>query len=381
VVVVRVLLTWNDGVAAPSSWGRGYEQSSGFPKKQQRSCRTKGAPHDTSQTTPALGQKNAQLSLGMSQQYRNQIPIWCHVSKSNTPSSIQTRVAALAYLNKQNEYISDSKKHHRTKHKRHLNEIRKKRKQDKNVENVAFLSIPASKHLPLEYIKNNVVVCDEGESLSTINKEIHADKSIHILRISKLDLWVADTKNCALGLRLILPGESFPIFICLPRTKLLEIMCHGKDVCAAMRSCTDTQRQSLSRGMSNRVFTDDGNKYYCVGAQPGRATRGVQSGLYKLKHGYPDQHWDCVHNVLKRAESAFDMFINTDVIRHIVEARKCVHFCTMEPSPSSTHGTPARYYNAVGFGLNVFLRSHIDKDFTMSIVQVHLDDITYDKDD
>ena len=53
----------------------------------------------------------------------------------------------------------------------------------------------------------------------------------------------------------------------------------------------------------------------------------------------------------------------------------------MEPSPSSTHGTPARYYNAIGFGMNVFLRSHIDKDFTMSIVQVHLDDITYDKDD
>ena len=30
--------------------------------------------------------------------------------------------------------------------------------------------------------------------------------------------------------------------------------------------------------------------------------------------------------------------------------------------------------------MNVFLRS-LDKDFTMSIVQVHFDDITYDKDD
>jgi hypothetical protein len=73
--------------------------------------------------------------------------------------------------------------------------------------------------------------------------------------------------------------------------------------------------------------------------------------------------------------------MNTEVIRHIVEARKRLHFRTMKPSPSSTNGAPARYYNAVGFSLNVFLRSHIDKDFTMSIVQVHLDDIMYDKDD
>jgi hypothetical protein len=72
-----------------------------------------------------------------------------------------------------------------------------------------------------------VVVCDRGESVSTINDEIHADKNIHILRVSNLDLWVADTKNCAFGLRLILPGESFPVFIRLPWTKSLEIMCDG----------------------------------------------------------------------------------------------------------------------------------------------------------
>jgi hypothetical protein len=383
VVVVKVTLTSNDGVVSQSSWGRPvYEQNSGLQKKQRVSSRTVGAPHDTLQTgTPALGQQNAQLSWGTSEQYQNQIPIWCHVNKSNTPSSIRTRVAALAYLNKQNEYISGSKKHHRTKYKRHLNEIRKKRKQDRNVEDVTFHTIPVSKHLPLEFNKNNVVVCDGGESVSTIIDKIHADKNIHILWISNLDLWVADTKNCALGLRLILPGESFPVFIHLPWTKSLEIMCDGKDVCATIRSCAETQRQPLSRGLSNRDLTDDGNKYYCVGAQPGRAMRGGQLGLHKLKHGYLDQHWVCVHNVLKHAKHAFDMFMNTDVIRHIVEARKRVHFCTMEPSPSSADGTPARYYNAVGFGLNVLLRSHIDKDFTMSIVQVHLDDITYDKDD
>jgi hypothetical protein len=53
----------------------------------------------------------------------------------------------------------------------------------------------------------------------------------------------------------------------------------------------------------------------------------------------------------------------------------------MEPSPSSLHAKSARYYNAVGFGINVFLICHIDKDSTMSIVQVHLDEIMYQNDD
>jgi hypothetical protein len=34
-----------------------------------------------------------------------------------------------------------------------------------------------------------------------------------------------------------------------------------------------------------------------------------------------------------------------------------------------------------GFGINVLLRWHIDKDFTKTIVQVHLDEIMYQNDD
>jgi hypothetical protein len=53
----------------------------------------------------------------------------------------------------------------------------------------------------------------------------------------------------------------------------------------------------------------------------------------------------------------------------------------MEPSPSLLHAKSARYYNAVGFCINIFLKCHIDKDFTMSIVLVHLDEIRYQNDD
>jgi hypothetical protein len=43
----------------------------------------------------------------------------------------------------------------------------------------------------------------------------------------------------------------------------------------------------------------------------------------------------------------------------------------MEPSPSSSRQENAIYYNGLGFGINVYLRSHIDRDFTMSIVHVY----------
>jgi hypothetical protein len=53
----------------------------------------------------------------------------------------------------------------------------------------------------------------------------------------------------------------------------------------------------------------------------------------------------------------------------------------MEPSSSSTHKKLARYYNGLGFGINVYLRSHIDWDFTMSIVQAHIGNQDYQVDD
>ncbi len=133
-------------------------------------------------------------------------------------------------------------------------------------------------------------------------------------------------KNPSLGLHLIFPGQSSPVFIHLPWSKSLGIMSNGKKICAAMRSCAQTQPKSLSRGMRNHIFAYHDNKYHSVDAQPGRAEEGVQSGLYKMKHGFPNHYWDCIRKLLKPAEYAFDMFMDTEVIRHIMQARRCVKF-------------------------------------------------------
>ncbi len=144
-----------------------------------------------------------------------------------------------------------------------------------------------------------------------------------------------------------------------------------------MRSCTSTQQQLLARGTQNHVFTENGNKYCCVGAQPGRAKRGVLSGLYRLKNGFPSNEWDSIHELLKRAEYAFDRFMDTDIIQNISCAWSRVNFKTMEPSTSSSYQKTARYYSSLGFGINVYLRSHIDQDFIMSIVQAHTNNRDY----
>jgi hypothetical protein len=91
-------------------------------------------------------------------------------------------------------------------------------------------------------------------------------------------------------------------------------MNNGQRICKAMQSYASTQRQLLSWGTNNYVFTENGNKYCCVGAQPGRAERGVQSGLHRLKYGFPSKEWDSFHRVLKCAEYAFDRYMDTDMI-------------------------------------------------------------------
>ncbi len=97
--------------------------------------------------------------------------------------------------------------------------------------------------------------------MSTVKDDLYIDENIHVLQISNLDLWVTNTKSPSIGLRLIFPGQSCPVSIHLPWSKSLGIMSNGKNICATMHSCAQTQPQSLSRGRRNHVFTDHDNKY------------------------------------------------------------------------------------------------------------------------
>jgi hypothetical protein len=127
-----------------------------------------------------------------------------------------------------NEFSVHLMKHHITKHKRYLNADQKKTKQDENIKDVSIWKGASSKSLTSEYITNNVVICDGGEYMSTVKDNLYTNENIHMLQISNLDLWVTDRKNPSIGLRLILPGQSCPVLIRLPRSESLGIMSNDK---------------------------------------------------------------------------------------------------------------------------------------------------------
>ncbi len=77
-----------------------------------------------------------------------------------------------------------------------------------------------------------------------------------------------------------------------------------------MRTCALTQRQTLRRGNLNCVFTEDGNKYCCIRAQPGRAQKGVC--YFKLKK-------------LQNAQIYFDKSVQLDP-NYVDELNKKVSF-------------------------------------------------------
>jgi hypothetical protein len=105
---------------------------------------------------------------------QNPVPVWCHVHKSNTSSSKQTQVAAVAY-----KQILHQPVKHSTKHKRSLKTNRKCHKQIFKLKDVVIGNgIFTPKRLSLNYIRNNIVVCDGG---ATDSDAIKSRYGIHYL--------------------------------------------------------------------------------------------------------------------------------------------------------------------------------------------------------
>jgi hypothetical protein len=127
---------------------------------------------------------------------------WCHVNKSQTPSSKRTRVAASAFKDQSHKLASRT-----IKHTRCTNADRKRYKQVRFLKEVQVCNIASTnnvKYLTADNIKHHIVVCDGGD---TIDDAIQPDiirSDVQVLRIRNGDLWVADTGNATLGYVLLL---------------------------------------------------------------------------------------------------------------------------------------------------------------------------------
>jgi hypothetical protein len=87
----------------------------------------------------------------------------------------------------------------------------------------------------------------------------------------------------------------------------------------------------------------------------------------------PTKHWNKITKMMRWSERGLEMMGDHEVLHHARAARSAVRFPTMHPSSTDKKQTPAKYYGAIAFGCNVFLRCHTDQDYTYSVVQVHLE--------
>jgi hypothetical protein len=178
------------------------------------------------------------------------------------------------------------------------------------------------------------------------------------------------------GLMYLGSCDNQPRFILLPRNESLAINADGRSVCRAM-TCLSKRHTNVVRGASKSVFGQ--HKYCCVGAKPRRNAPGVEPGVFKFNGMWKDE-WNEVVNSVKRCEHAFHAYADSDVIAHIREARKLVPWETIECCGNDNYANPS-IFNGIAFGVNVYLRAHIDHDFTYSVIQVHVDGIDYNLED
>jgi hypothetical protein len=109
----------------------------------------------------------------------NTHPPWCHVTKSNSPSSRRTQVAANAYKDKPHKSAS-----HTTKHKRGVKVDRKRYKQIQFLKDVQVYNVASNRrvqYMSSNYIRKNIVVCNRCDTTSNAIKNILDFKSIHYL--------------------------------------------------------------------------------------------------------------------------------------------------------------------------------------------------------
>jgi hypothetical protein len=226
------------------------------------------------------------------------------------------------------------------------------------------------------YLEERVVVFDGGKGVQTAVAPV--DPSIDVwecVRIEDGPLVICEPPSDNMGLMFVGPSDNQPRFILLPREEAVTMNSNGRNLCAAMTAIAK-KSSNLSRGASKSVF--GGKKYCCVGAKANRNSQGVTPGLFKAG-GVGENDWNSIVKEVKRCEEAFYSYASTEAIRHIREARDLVQW-------EGIHGAgeqPKRstIYSGIAFGVNVFLRAHVDDDYTYSVIQVHVDDMDYAVDD
>ena len=332
----------------------------------------KRTPSKKRKKRPVIGKKRPVVDVPSHLEHRE----YCHTySSKRCASSQRTRAAAGAHISwATSKLLSRNTLKNRKRYAK-----KKKEKQLSRLHTIVLTDemVQAGARFSPSFLKDNIVVFDGGMESSTAGAP--PDNTIQeweCIPVVDGPLVICDPPSKDEGLMFLSNGDKQPRFILLPRSEAMSINANGRGLCSSMGRIAKKQA-SISRGSSKTVF--GGNKYCCIGAKANRSSPGVTPGLFKLD-GLYQEDWDCVVQAVKRCEHAFFSYASSDTIAHIREARNLVHWEGIYSSGIDGMSDSA-IYNGIAFGINVFLRAHVDDDFTYSVIQVHVDEVDYTVDD
>jgi hypothetical protein len=166
------------------------------------------------------------------------------------------------------------------------------------------------------------------------------------------------------------PTGYHPV-IKLPRNESLRILPKSgmMQIYDCLIAFEMSMKKSLERGNSRRIFSDGASggspMYSSVGVQVSRTGGVIERNSCTVPHKY----WKELIKMTRRAENAMESFADNSVICQLSAAKEAVPFMTMSALCNRFH---VKYFGAIAFGRNVFLRCHTDEDFTMSVTQVYI---------
>eukprot|EP00956_Cyclotella_meneghiniana_P006140 scaffold8004_cov60-Cyclotella_meneghiniana.AAC.1 len=218
-----------------------------------------------------------------------------------------------------------------------------------------------------QLLKDYCFVIDGSmEGNETCFKPNHCKKRWKSCSILRQELYVPTLPAPCLGL--VHPiDDGLPAYRLLPRHDSLKFTCllnsieRVNKLCSALDEFERIQRTTLKRGCD--IFGD--NKYICAGTQPGRNSAGVRDTYHMSK--VSKKHLDTVIAYVCQLERLFQCYAESEMIWMVSQAKKLLNYRTL-----SSPDRRCDIFGAFAFGRNVYLASHQDRDFTYSIITVHV---------
>ncbi len=160
--------------------------------------------------------------------------------------------------------------------------------------------------------------------------------------------------------------------VLVPRSKAffqLQTKCDDSvTLCHAFDKVEKRVKLSQSRGtLSKSVIHECDHKYICVGNQTNRGGIGIRK-FHKALFGCPQHISSRIMRYFKGVEHLFTMFMDTEEICFIDDA---IEEMQPETLSMSNLSKKASIYGAIACGVNVYLASHVDADYTYSATSVH----------